>query len=97
MTMIKPTAESVIAWTQKTIDELLEAEPYLLEYQAYVAGGTWWQNHSDYIRELSSALSQDDLNLIAHWCTNQCNDDYLKYALQFFEAVAKENSEKEVS
>ena len=88
MTMTK--AEFIVTWTQEKMDELLDAEPYLLECQASVAGGVWWQNHTDTIRKLSSELSEDDLKLIADWRDNQCKDDYLKYALKFFDALAEE-------
>lgn len=83
-------SEITIAWTQDTIDNLLDAEPILLEYQASVAGGTWWQTHRDTIMQMTSSLTMDDISEIKLWRTQFCKDDYVNYAIQFFETLFTE-------
>ena len=86
-------SEVTIEWTQKTIDNLLDSEPILLEYEASVAGGTWWQTHVDTIRQMTSTLTSEDVNEIKRWRSEFCNDDYVNYALQFFETLFNESME----
>ena len=82
---------NAIAWTQNTVDELLNAEPYLLEYEASATGGIWWQNHSEAIRKMTLGLNQKDIDDIKWWQAKRCKDAYVRYALGFFETLFSES------
>ena len=84
---MKRVTEDTIIWTQQTVDQLLEAEPYLLEYEAKVAGGIWWQNYRDLIREKAEHLSKKDIADIEGWRCHHCQDAYVKEALLYFKSL----------